>query len=68
MNSDHDQLEDKLDYGALTKALHKACQNNRSLTGMSLQILKEILCEPELDVIPKYLSRKNGSSGHVPLA
>jgi CRP/FNR family transcriptional regulator, cyclic AMP receptor protein len=58
MNSEEGQTKHELDYGELTQALHKVCQNNSSLSGMSLQILKEILCEPELDVLPRYLSRE----------
>ncbi len=58
MNIEESQTKHELDYGELTRALHKVCQNNSSLSGMSLQILKEILSEPEFDVIPKYLSRE----------
>jgi len=63
MDIDPGQLKDKLDYGELTQALHKVCQDNSSLSGMSHQILREILCEPELDVIPRYLTRKSAPAG-----
>jgi len=42
MNIEPRQLKDKLDYGELTEALQKVCQDNSSLSGMSHQILREI--------------------------
>lgn len=52
-----------LDLESLVKSLKKVYQNGNTLSGMSQQILKEILCEPGLDILPGYLVRQEVPAG-----
>ncbi|MBN2427807.1 MAG: cyclic nucleotide-binding domain-containing protein [Deltaproteobacteria bacterium] len=63
MNTSTYPSKHALDVDDLMQAFQKACQKDGSFSGMSLQILKDILCEPELDVIPKYLTWGTVPSG-----
>lgn len=57
------QSENQLNYLELTQTLHRICRKSGPLSGMSRQILNEILSAPELNVIPNYLSRKTVPAG-----
>ena len=56
MNIKTCKTQEELDFGGIMCALHDVCQADNSFSELSRQMLKEIICEPDLDVIPTYLT------------